>query len=115
MGDEGVVKALQDADVFYKNNKFQEVYDTLAKLKDQTSHCELQWKLARAARDLSQLSATSNDQKKELIYSGLQFAENAVAANDQNFAAHKVRQVSFLKPLKLVCNFGENLLGYAQK
>lgn len=89
MGDDPVAKALQEADVFYKDNKFQEVYDTLSKFKDNTGHCELQWKLARAARDLAQLSATPKDQKKELIHSGLQFAENAVAANDQEFAAHK--------------------------
>ena len=95
MGDDPVAKALQDADVFYKENKFKEVYDTLKKLEGNTSHCELQWKLARAARDLAQLSATPKDQKKELIQSGLQFAENAVAANDKEFAAHKVSFSSF--------------------
>ncbi len=82
--------AITQADQFYKENKFVEVYEVLVKEKSDLSNCELQWKLARAARDLSQLDSTSKEKKKDLIYEGLQCAENAVKADESNFAAHKV-------------------------
>jgi len=84
-----VATVIEEANELYKENKFQEVYDKLIQHKSETSNCELQWKLARAARDLSQLDSTSKDRKLELVSEGLKFAENAVAANDADFSAHK--------------------------
>ena len=55
-----------------------------------TTNCELQWKIARAARDLSCLSSTSKEKKKELTYEGLECAQNAVNSDGSNFSAHKV-------------------------
>merc|ERR1712226_36624 len=81
--------ALKQADEYHQANEFQKVYDTLLLHKSEISNCEVQWKLARAARDLAQLKATSKERKKELTYEGLECAENAVKADEKSFAAHK--------------------------
>jgi tetratricopeptide (TPR) repeat protein len=69
--------------------RFQEVYDTLLPFKDLKDNCEVQWQLARASRDVAQLDATVEARKKELIYEAYQFAQNAMAADADNFASHK--------------------------
>ncbi|XP_063722319.1 uncharacterized protein LOC134848738 [Symsagittifera roscoffensis] len=89
MSENSTAVAIKEADGYYDQNDFQKVYDTLVKHKSDTSNCELQWKIARAARDLSCLSSTSKERKKELTYEGLECAQNAVNSDDSNFSAHK--------------------------
>lgn len=52
---------------------------------------ELLWRLARASRDVAQLSGTSAEKKKALVYEALKYAERALEENAASFAAHKVR------------------------
>lgn len=51
---------------------------------------ELLWRLARASRDLAQLSSTSAEEKRQLAYEALEHAKKALEKNESNFAAHKV-------------------------
>lgn len=53
---------------------------------------ELLWRLARASRDLAQLSSTSAEEKRQLTYESLEYAKKALEKNETNFAAHKVSQ-----------------------
>jgi tetratricopeptide (TPR) repeat protein len=82
-------EALKTANEHYDANRFDDVYNTLIAHKDVTDNCEIQWKLARAARDVAQLAATPDAKKKELTHEGLQFARNAVKADEKEFSAHK--------------------------
>lgn len=52
---------------------------------------ELLWRLARASRDVAQLSGTSEEEKKVLVYEALEYAKRALEKNESSFAAHKVR------------------------
>lgn len=52
---------------------------------------ELLWRLARASRDVAQLSGTSEEEKKALVYEALEYAKRALEKNEASFAAHKVR------------------------
>lgn len=54
---------------------------------------ELLWRLARASRDLAQLSGTSAEEKKALVYEALDYATRALEKNEASFAAHKVRRL----------------------
>ena len=102
--------AIKQAAEFYDKSEFEKVYDTLVKHKSETSNCELQWQLARACRDLATLASTTPQMKKDLTYEGLECAENAVKADDNNFASHKVSVwcfvlgVGFLPLLDVSCN-----------
>lgn len=51
---------------------------------------ELLWRLARASRDIAQLSRTSEEEKKVLVYEALEYAKRALEKNESSFAAHKV-------------------------
>jgi len=53
---------------------------------------ELLWRLARASRDLAQLSITSAEEKRQLAYDSLEYAKRALEKNEANSAAHKVSQ-----------------------
>ncbi|KAF6100934.1 regulator of microtubule dynamics 1 [Phyllostomus discolor] len=50
---------------------------------------ELLWRLARASRDVAQLSRTSEEEKKALVYEALEYAKRALEKNEASFAAHK--------------------------
>ena len=52
---------------------------------------ELLWRLARASRDVAQLSGTSEEERKVLVYEALEYAKRALEKNESSFAAHKVR------------------------
>ena len=55
---------------------------------------ELLWRLARASRDVAQLSGTSEEEKKFLVYEALEYAKRALEKNESSCAAHKVRCLS---------------------
>lgn len=58
---------------------------------------ELLWRLARASRDLAQLSSTSAEEKRQLAYEAFEYAKKALEKNESNFAAHKVSQAKEIK------------------
>lgn len=68
----------------------------LAFLFPTSEDAELLWRLARASRDVAQLSGTSEEEKKLLVYGALEYARRALDKNQSSSAAHKV---SFLKEL----------------
>uniref|UniRef100_A0A4X1UF51 Regulator of microtubule dynamics protein 1 n=1 Tax=Sus scrofa TaxID=9823 RepID=A0A4X1UF51_PIG len=53
------------------------------------NNAELLWRLARASRDIAQLSGTSEEEKKLLVYEALEYAKRALEKNESSFAAHK--------------------------
>ena len=55
---------------------------------------ELLWRLARASRDVAQLSGASEEEKKLLVYEALEYAKRALEKNESSCAAHKVRCLS---------------------
>lgn len=52
---------------------------------------EFLWRLARAARDLSQLPGVEAEQKKQLVFEAFENAKKALEKEDNSFAVHKVR------------------------
>ncbi|KAM4823852.1 regulator of microtubule dynamics protein 1 isoform X2 [Urocitellus parryii] len=50
---------------------------------------EVLWRLARASRDIAQLSGTSEEEKKLYVYEALEYAKRALEKNESSFAAHK--------------------------
>ncbi|XP_072013045.1 regulator of microtubule dynamics protein 1-like [Amphiura filiformis] len=80
--------AIAEADQIYKNYEFLKLYDLLIAFKD-SNNAELIWRLARACRDVAQMTETTKERKKELTYAAYEYAKKAVELNDENFAAHK--------------------------
>ncbi|XP_028918016.1 regulator of microtubule dynamics protein 1 isoform X2 [Ornithorhynchus anatinus] len=83
-----VEELLDQADYLYESGETEKLYHLLAKYK-QSEDAELLWRLARASRDLSQLSSTSPEEKKQLVYEALEYAKKALEKNPSSFAAHK--------------------------
>ncbi|EMP42281.1 Regulator of microtubule dynamics protein 1 [Chelonia mydas] len=59
------------------------------KKRTECEDAEILWRLARASRDLAQLSSTSAEEKKQLVYEALEYAKKALEKNESNFAVHK--------------------------
>ena len=53
------------------------------------ANAELLWRLARACRDLANLSVTDQTSKRSLIYEAHEYAQRALAADEENYASHK--------------------------
>jgi len=85
MSDSEIIEA---ADSLYEKSEFIKLYELLSSQKD-SKNAEILWRFARAARDYSQLSITSVDDRKTLIYEGYKAAEAAVGLDDSIFACHK--------------------------
>ncbi|NXW08580.1 RMD1 protein, partial [Fregetta grallaria] len=68
---------------------FHYCFKTLVFLFITSDDAELLWRLARASRDLAQLSSTSAEEKRQLAYEALEYAKKALEKNESNFAAHK--------------------------
>ncbi|XP_025056011.1 regulator of microtubule dynamics protein 1, partial [Alligator sinensis] len=79
---------LDQADYLYGSGETEKLYQLLVQHKN-SEDAELLWRLARASRDLAQLSRTSAEEKKQLIYEALEYAKKALEKNEANFAAHK--------------------------
>ncbi|XP_019405614.1 PREDICTED: regulator of microtubule dynamics protein 1 isoform X1 [Crocodylus porosus] len=79
---------LEQADYLYGSGETEKLYQLLVQHKN-SEDAELLWRLARASRDLAQLSRTSAEEKKQLIYEALEYAKKALEKNESNFAAHK--------------------------
>ncbi|XP_070575764.1 regulator of microtubule dynamics protein 1-like isoform X2 [Ptychodera flava] len=79
---------ITQADQLYDSFKTKELYELLLQHKD-VKNDEILWRLARAARDLAQLSTTKADMKKTLVYEAFEYAKKALSINQNNFACHK--------------------------
>nr|XP_020144288.1 regulator of microtubule dynamics protein 1 [Microcebus murinus] len=66
----------------------EKLYQLLTQYKE-SEDAELLWRLARASRDIAQLSKTSEEEKKLLVYEALEYAKRALEKNESNYAAHK--------------------------
>ena len=83
-----VQKAAVEADKLYDNRAVEELYKFLMNYKESDS-AELLWRLARAAREFSQVTSDKG-KKKQLTYDALDYAKKALELDDKNFACHKV-------------------------
>ncbi|XP_039079393.1 regulator of microtubule dynamics protein 1 isoform X2 [Hyaena hyaena] len=83
-----VEEILEQADYLYESGETEKLYQLLTQYKE-SEDAELLWRLARASRDLAQLSGTSEEEKKLLVYEALEYAKRALEKNERSFAAHK--------------------------
>ncbi|XP_056378263.1 regulator of microtubule dynamics protein 1 isoform X2 [Hyla sarda] len=78
----------EEADYLYGAAETEKLYELLSQYGDSTD-AEILWRLARASRDLAQLSKTPPDDKKRLVYEAREFAKKALEINESCSAAHK--------------------------
>ncbi|KAM9627107.1 regulator of microtubule dynamics protein 1 isoform 1-T1 [Trichechus inunguis] len=83
-----VEEILEQADYLYESGETEKLYRLLISYKE-SEDAELLWRLARASRDIAQLSRTSEEEKKRLVYEALEYAKRALEKNESSFAAHK--------------------------
>ncbi|XP_040979095.1 regulator of microtubule dynamics protein 1 isoform X3 [Aquila chrysaetos chrysaetos] len=83
-----VEEVIEQADYLYGSGETEKLYRLLVQHKN-SDDAELLWRLARASRDLAQLSSTSAEEKRQLAYEALAYAKKALEKNESNFAAHK--------------------------
>ncbi|XP_058384962.1 regulator of microtubule dynamics protein 1 isoform X4 [Diceros bicornis minor] len=83
-----VEEILEQADYLYESGETEKLYQLLTQYKE-SEDAELLWRLARASRDTAQLSSTSEEEKKLLVYEALEYAKRALEKNESSFAAHK--------------------------
>nr|XP_007999213.2 regulator of microtubule dynamics protein 1 isoform X6 [Chlorocebus sabaeus] len=83
-----VEEILEQADYLYESGETEKLYQLLTQYKE-SEDAELLWRLARASRDVAQLSRTSEQEKKLLVYEALEYAKRALEKNESHFAAHK--------------------------
>ncbi|XP_023982892.1 regulator of microtubule dynamics protein 1 isoform X2 [Physeter macrocephalus] len=83
-----VEEILEQADYLYESGETEKLYQLLSQYKE-SEDAELLWRLARATRDIAQLSGTSEEEKKLLVYEALEYAKRALEKNESSFAAHK--------------------------
>nr|XP_019581822.1 PREDICTED: regulator of microtubule dynamics protein 1 isoform X2 [Rhinolophus sinicus] len=83
-----VEEVLAQADYLYESGETEKLYQLLTQYKE-SEDAELLWRLARASRDVAQLSGTSAEEKKLLVYEALAYAKRALEKNESSFAAHK--------------------------
>ena len=89
-------EALKHADELYRSKEDKEsnevevvksLHTFLIQYKESTNP-EFLWRLARASRDLANLSSTDVTSKKSLIYEAHEYAKRALACGEENFACH---------------------------
>ncbi|GAB1287607.1 Regulator of microtubule dynamics protein 1 [Apodemus speciosus] len=85
---------LQQADYLYESGETEKLYQLLIQYKGSSrlhgfDDGELLWRLARASRDVAQLSKTSEEEKKVLVYEALEYAKKALEKKESSSAAHK--------------------------
>ena len=88
-----IEEVLEQADYLYESGETEKLYQLLTQYKE-SEDAELLWRLARASRDVAQLSGTSEEEKKFLVYEALEYAKRALEKNESSCAAHKVRCLS---------------------
>uniref|UniRef100_A2AGJ2 Regulator of microtubule dynamics 1 n=1 Tax=Mus musculus TaxID=10090 RepID=A2AGJ2_MOUSE len=83
-----VEEILAQADYLYESGETEKLYQLLIQYKE-SEDGELLWRLARASRDIAQLSKTSEEEKKVLVYEALDYAKRALEKKESSSAAHK--------------------------
>ncbi|OXB75857.1 UNVERIFIED_CONTAM: hypothetical protein H355_016612 [Colinus virginianus] len=83
-----VAEVIEQADYLYGSGETEKLYQLLVQHKN-SEDAELLWRLARASRDLAQLSITSAEEKRQLTYDSHEYAKKALEKNESNSAAHK--------------------------
>ena len=83
-----IEEVLEQADYLYESGETEKLYQLLTQYKE-SEDAELLWRLARASRDVAQLSGTSEEEKKFLVYEALEYAKRALEKNESSRAAHK--------------------------
>ncbi|XP_068222926.1 regulator of microtubule dynamics protein 1-like isoform X2 [Palaemon carinicauda] len=76
-----------EADRLYGLNKFEDIYSLLVSSKG-LKNDEILWRLARATYEKAKAAATDAE-KKVLYREALDYAEEALSINENNFAVHK--------------------------
>ncbi|XP_073535640.1 regulator of microtubule dynamics protein 1 [Phyllobates terribilis] len=76
------------ADYLYGSGETEKLYEFLSQYQD-SSDAEILWRLSRATRDVAQLSKTSPNDKKRLVYESRDFAQKALEINESCSPAHK--------------------------
>ncbi|XP_065084021.1 regulator of microtubule dynamics protein 1-like isoform X2 [Ochlerotatus camptorhynchus] len=79
-------ETIQHSDQLFDENNFQEAYDLLQKSANPEAY-EIKWRSARALFNLSK--STPSPKKEQMIRESFQFASEALALNDNDFASHK--------------------------
>ncbi|XP_053571151.1 regulator of microtubule dynamics protein 1 isoform X2 [Bombina bombina] len=79
---------VEQADYLHGSGETEKLYEFLSQYKNSEDD-ELLWRFARAARDMSQLSKITPDEKKRLIYESFEYVKKALEKNESNSAAHK--------------------------
>lgn len=79
-------ETIQHSDQLFDENNFQEAYDLLMKSSNPEAY-EIKWRIARALFNLSK--STPSPKKEEMVRESFQFATEALALNDNDFASHK--------------------------
>lgn len=78
---------LAEADELYDAMKYEDIYDLLSAHKE-VKHDEILWRLGRATYEKAK-AAKTDDEKKVLYREALDYVEEALAINSENFAVHK--------------------------
>ncbi|XP_077789005.1 regulator of microtubule dynamics protein 1 isoform X4 [Podarcis muralis] len=86
--DVKVNEVLDQADYLYGSGETEKLYQLLEQYKN-SENAQLLWRLARASRDVAQLSQTSAEKKKQLIYEALDYATKALEKEKSCFSVHK--------------------------
>lgn len=81
-----LAETIQHSDQLFDENNFQEAYDLLVKSAEPESY-DIKWRMARVIYNLSK--STPSPKKEELIRESFQFATEALALNDKDYASHK--------------------------
>ena len=80
---------IQKADELYEAGEWRLIYELLGAHRD-SSNPDVLWRLARSARDVSQLADTSKEEKKRLTYEQVDISRKAVELGPNNYACHQV-------------------------
>lgn len=85
--ESSVEELIAEADKLCGLNKFEDIYNLLISSKSLKSD-EILWRLARATYEKAKAAATDAE-KKVLYREALDYAEEALSINENNFAVHK--------------------------
>ncbi|XP_060631548.2 regulator of microtubule dynamics protein 1 isoform X1 [Anolis sagrei] len=83
-----VDEILDQADYLYGSGETEKLFQLLDQHKN-SENAQVLWRLARALRDLAQLSHTPEEKKKQLTYEALEYAKKALERDPSCFSVHK--------------------------
>ena len=84
-----IEKVIAEADILYTDNNIVDLY-SLLKSHREAPVAEVQWRLGRAAYEMSKLT-NKPEEKKAFIYEASDSVQKALELDDNSFAAHKVK------------------------